>query len=166
MHTPGVYTVTPHCVHFALSKTRLCQLGPAPPTWCKSQRNFKRSRTHDPNQTMGPAPFKISLAFTSGWRSRSKQPQWYMDKSVNNPPRARGLDNILRFKLKLFIDAFWKHHSLVILHPLLHFICINRWNIKNTHMYHFIMCEMQTKYKPRQSYTVKLLSVISVNFAN
>ena len=24
---------------------------------------------------MGPVPFKISLAFTSGWRSRSKQPQ-------------------------------------------------------------------------------------------
>ena len=48
-----------HCVHFALSKTRLYQLGPAPPPRCKRQRNFNRSRTHDPNQTMGPAPFKM-----------------------------------------------------------------------------------------------------------
>ena len=40
------------------------------------QRNFKRSRTHEPNQTMSTAPLKTSLPFIPGCLSSAQQPQW------------------------------------------------------------------------------------------
>ena len=50
-------------------------LGTAHTPWCKRQRNLNRSSTHDPNQTIGAAPPKFSLPFSSWCISSTKLTQ-------------------------------------------------------------------------------------------